>query len=290
MVSQKLFAAFAALSFVAGSEAALCRPKSSTSVDVASSSTVETSSVVTVSTESTTAATTTTESASSTVETSSTIVTISTDSTTVPTSTTESAPSTTESSSTVTTVSTDSTTLATSITQAASSTTSSAEPVITNILINGDFNDARTIKPWTSGLNGGIDGLGLDPDTQVQGWSLSLSTFGPMTSYYVFNTLDASRIVPGAEYDLSAYVNLDLNFGGGLGCQSVDIYCVWGGLNQAEGHTSATTTDGSFQVMTTTCRWSEEQAGDNPKILFKFECGNSYSHIDEVTLVGPLAQ
>lgn len=111
-----------------------------------------------------------------------------------------------------------------------------------------------------------------------------------MTSYYVFNTLDASRIVPGAEYDLSAYVNLDLDFGGDLGCRSVDIYCVWGGLNQAEGHTSATTTDGGFQEMTTTCRWSEEQAGDNPKILFKFVCGSSYSHIDEVTLVGPLAQ
>ncbi|KAI8659379.1 hypothetical protein LRP88_05945 [Fusarium phalaenopsidis] len=290
MVSQKLFAAFAALSFVAGSEAALCRPKSSTSVDVTSFSTVETSSVATVSTESTTVATTTTESASSTVETSSTIVTISTDSTTAPTSTTESASSTVESSSTITTVSTESTTLATSTTQAASSTTSSAEPVITNILINGDLNDGRTIKPWTSGLNGGTDGLSLDPDTQVQGWSLALSTSGSMTSYYVFNTLDASLIVPGAEYDLSAYVNLDLNFGAGLGCQSVDIYCVWGGLNQAEGHTSATTTDGGFQEMTTTCRWTEEQAGDNPKILFKFECGSSYSHIDEVTLVGPLAQ
>ncbi|RSL46990.1 hypothetical protein CEP54_013615 [Fusarium duplospermum] len=289
MVSQKLFAAFAALSFVAGSEAALCRPKSSTNVDVASSSTAESSSVATVSTGSTTVATTSTESASSTVETSSTTVTISTDSTTAPTSTTESASSTVESSSTIT-VSTDSTTLATSTTQAASSTTSSAEPVITNILINGDFNDGFSVDPWSSGLNGGYDGLSLDPDTQVQGFSLALSTSGSMTSYYVFNTLDASRIVPGAEYDLSAYVNLDLDFGGGWGCRSVDIYCVWGGLNQAEGHTSATTTDGRFQELTTTCRWTEEQAGDNPKILFKFECGTSYSHIDEVTLVGPLAQ
>ncbi|KAH7263963.1 hypothetical protein B0J15DRAFT_489581 [Fusarium solani] len=288
MVSQKLFAAFAALSFVAGSEAALCRPKSSTSVDGTSSSTVETSSVATVSTDSTTIAPTTTESASSTVETSSTIVTISTDSTTVPSSTTESASSTAESS-TITTVSTDSTTLATSTTQAASSTTSSAEPVITNILINGDFNDGRTIDPWTSGLNGGTDGLSLDPDTQVQGWSLSLYTTGSMTSYYVFNTLDASRIVPGAGYDLSAWVNLDYNSGGGYGCESVDVYCVWGGLNQAEGHTSTTNTGGRFQELATTCRWTAEQAGDNPKILFKFECGNSYSHIDEVTLVGPLA-
>ncbi|RSL79337.1 hypothetical protein CEP51_007429 [Fusarium floridanum] len=289
MVSQKLFAAFAALSFVAGSEAALCRPRSSTSVDVASSSTVETSSFVTVSTGSTTVSVTSTESASSTVETSSTIATISTDSTTAPTSTTESASSTVESSSTIT-VSTDSTTLATSTTQAASSTTSSAEPVITNILINGDFNDGYSVDPWSSGLNGGYDGLSLDPDTQVQGFSLALSTSGSMTSYYIFNTLDASRIVPGAEYDLSAYVNLDLDYGGGLGCQSVDIYCVWGGLNQAEGHTSATTTDGRFEELTTTCRWTEEQAGDNPKVLFKFLCGSSYSHIDEVTLVGPLAQ
>ncbi|RSL55059.1 hypothetical protein CEP53_007237 [Fusarium sp. AF-6] len=289
MVSQKLFAALAALSFVAGSEAALCRPKSSTSVDVTSSSTVDSSSVATVSTGSTAVSVTTTEPASSTVETSSTIATISTDSTTAPTSTTESASSTVESSSTIT-VSTDSTTLATSTTQVASSTTSSAEPVITNILINGDFNDGYSVDPWSSGLNGGYDGLSLDPDTQVQGFSLALSTSGSMTSYYVFNTLDASRIVPGAEYDLSAYVNLDLDYGGGLGCQSVDIYCVWGGLNQAEGHTSATTTDGRFEELTTTCRWTEEQAGDNPKVLFKFLCGSSYSHIDEVTLVGPLAQ
>ncbi|KAL2676734.1 hypothetical protein Neosp_010498 [[Neocosmospora] mangrovei] len=289
MVSQRLLAAFAALSFVAGSEAALCRPKSSTSVDVTSSSTAETSSVVTVSTESATAATATTESVSSTVETSSTFTTISTDSTTTLTST-ESASSAVESSSTVITVSTESTTLATSTTQAASSTTSASEPIITNILINGDFNDGRTIDPWTSGLNGGNDGLSLDPDTQVQGWSLALSTTGSMTSYYVFNTLDASRIVPGAGYDLSAYVDLAYNFGGGYGCESVDIYCVWGGLNQAEGHTSATTTDGRFQELTTTCRWTEEQAGDNPKVLFKFECANAYSHIDEVTLVGPLAQ
>ncbi|RMJ03694.1 hypothetical protein CDV36_014778 [Fusarium kuroshium] len=290
MVSQKLFAAFAALSFVAGSEAALCRPKSSTSVDVASSSTAETSSVATISTDSSTVSVTNTESASSTVEISSTFTTISTESTTAPTSTTESASSTVGSSSTITTISTDSTTLATSTTQAVSSTTSSAEPVITNILINGDFNDGYSVDPWSSGLNGGYDGLSLDPDTQVQGFSLALSTSGSMTSYYVFNTLDASRIVPGAGYDLSAYVNLDLDYGGGLGCQSVDIYCVWGGLNQAEGHTSATTTDGRFEELTTTCRWTEEQAGDNPKVLFKFLCGSSYSHIDEVTLVGPLAQ
>ncbi|KAJ4328050.1 hypothetical protein N0V84_001580 [Fusarium piperis] len=112
-----------------------------------------------------------------------------------------------------------------------------------------------------------------------------------MTSYYIFNALDASRIVPGAGYDLSVWVNLDLCYGSGMGCESVDVYCVWGGLNQAdEGHTSTTDTDGSFQKLTTTCRWNEEQAGDNPKILFKFECGDSNSRIDEVTLVGPLAQ
>ncbi|KAM0435132.1 hypothetical protein ACHAPT_003222 [Fusarium lateritium] len=279
MVSQKLFAAFAALSFVAGSEA-LCRPKSSTSVDVASSSTV-----ATVSTSSTTVATTTTGSASSTAETSSTI---STDSTTAPTSNTESASSSVESSTIA--ISTDSTTLATSTTQAASSTTSSSEPVVTNLLINGDFNDGYSIEPWTSGLNGGIDGLGLDPDTQKQGFSLAIAFYGSSsTSRYVFNALDGSRIVPGAAYELSAWVYPDANYNGNLGCRSLDIYCVWGGLNQAEGHTSTSTSQGTFEELTTTCRWTEEQAGDNPKILFKFECGESLSFIDEVQLVGPLA-
>ncbi|KAM5342664.1 hypothetical protein ACJ41O_013630 [Fusarium nematophilum] len=170
------------------------------------------------------------------------------------------------------------------------------EPVITNILVNGDFDFAggATVNPWTSDPSGGTDYLYEEYDGwfahEGQALGMAFPGVGPEgpTLYYIQSPVMSSRIVPDAEYALSAWVWLDTPSEGGFNCRSVEMHCVYGGLLTSEGGASLTDTGREFRRMRTTCRWTREQAWDRPKVLFVFECGISNNYLDTVELVGPM--
>ncbi|KAF5599193.1 hypothetical protein FPCIR_2589 [Fusarium pseudocircinatum] len=212
MASQRLFAAFAALSILIGSEASPCKPISSTTEIQATS---------TFSSETETA---TASDATFGTELTSTESSYVTDITITESETATSSAA--ESTSTVV-VSTTETSAFTSTTEPASTT--SAAPIETpTILINGDF-ETGSIAPW---VNFGIGAFADINPSPVHAGSYSLE-MGSQASEWsnVFQVLRKSTLVANQPYSLTLYAKVS----SGTSCTAFEAFIDNNDLNDAFG-------------------------------------------------------
>ncbi|KAK2123920.1 hypothetical protein NOF04DRAFT_1405862 [Fusarium oxysporum II5] len=267
MASQRLFAAFAALSILIGSEASPCKPISSTTGIQATS---------TFSSETETA---TASDATFTTELTSTESSYATDITITESETATSSAA--ESTSTVV-VSTTETSAFTSTTEAASTT--SAAPVETpTIIINGDF-ESGSIAPWS---NFGIGAYANIDSSTVHAGSCSL-TMGSQASEWsnTFQVLRKSTLVANQPYSLSLYAKVS----SGSSCTAFEAFIDNNDLNDSFGlrisvagvqiASDFTPLSGEFSLTQTALDSS------NPiRVVIRAKCGNgNVAWVDDVQL------
>ncbi|KAF4502709.1 hypothetical protein FAGAP_1050 [Fusarium agapanthi] len=265
MASQRLFAAFAALSILIGSEASPCKPVSSTTEIQATS---------TFSSETETA---TASDATFTTELTSTESSYVTDITT-----TESETATSSAAESTAVVSTTETSAFTSTTEAASTT--SAAPVETpTILVNGDF-ESGSIAPWSnSGLAAFAD---IDSSTVHAGsYSLKMGSQASEWSNTV-QILSKSALVANEPYSLSLYAKVS----SGSSCTAFQAFIDNNDLNDSFGPrisvsggqiaSDFTGLSGEFSLTQTALDSS------NPiRVVIRAKCSNGYvAWVDDVQL------
>ncbi|KAJ4249825.1 hypothetical protein NW762_012168 [Fusarium torreyae] len=262
MTSQKFLAAFAAISFLIGSQASPCRPISTTS---------EISTTIGAITE--TAGATETTAATSLETSSFTEITI-----------TESETASTDVATTTETTSLDVTTIetTTSTTEATSTTTSAASPTL---LINGDFETGNN-APWTySGLaaNAFID------DSRFNDGRFSFGMGSAASDWVtVVQTLDKSLLVADRPYKLSLYANVE----SASRCSSGVIMSIDNNNSLQSPFGTSVSVPGadleaSFTYVSGQFTFTEDAlAGDSPiRVVIKTKCSNTYTAwVDTVEL------
>ncbi|KAF5694037.1 hypothetical protein FDENT_1341 [Fusarium denticulatum] len=267
MASQRLFAAFAALSILLGSEASPCKPISSTTEIQATSTFSSETETATASDATFTTELTPTESS------------YVTDITITESETATSSAA--ESTSTVV-VSTTETSAFTSTTEPASTT--SAAPIETpTILINGDF-ESGSIAPWVNFGIGAFADISLSP---VHAGSYSLE-MGSQASEWsnVFQVLRKSTLVANQPYSLSLYAKVS----SGTSCTAFEAFIDNNDLSDAFGPRISvagaqiandfTGLSGEFSLTQTALD------SNNPiRVIIRAKCSNGFvAWVDDVQL------
>ncbi|KAF5533614.1 hypothetical protein FPHYL_13585 [Fusarium phyllophilum] len=267
MASQRLFAAFAALSILIGSEASPCKPISSTT---------EIQATLTFSSETETA---TASDATFTTELTSTESSYVTDITIIESETATSSAA--ESTSTMV-VSTTETSAFTSTTEAGSTT--SAAPVETPaILINGGF-ESGSIAPWSNFGIGAFADIDLSP---VLSGSYSLemgSQAGEWSN--TFQVLRKSTLVANVPYGLSLYAKVSSD----SSCTAFEAFIDNNDLNDAFGlriSVSGSQIAGDFTPLSGEFSLTQTALDNsNPiRVVIRAKCSNGYvAWVDDVQL------
>ncbi|KAF5682118.1 hypothetical protein FCIRC_5164 [Fusarium circinatum] len=210
MASQRLFAAFAALSILIGSEASPCKPISSTTEIQATSTFSSETETATASDATFTTEVTSTESSYVTH------ITV-TDSETATSSAAES----------TVVVSTTETSAFTSTTEAAS-TTSAAPVEAPTLVVNGDF-ESGSVTPWS---NSGLGAFANIDSSTVHAGSYSLK-MGSQASEWsnTVQTLSKSALVANVPYSLTLYAKVS----SGSSCTGVQAFIDNNDLNDSFG-------------------------------------------------------
>ncbi|KAG5789730.1 hypothetical protein H9Q69_011205 [Fusarium xylarioides] len=272
MASQKLFAAFAALSILIGSEASPCKPISSTTE-------IQATEIQATSTFSSETETATASDATFTTELTSTESSYVTDITITESETATSSAA--ESTSTVV-VSTTETSAFTSTTEAASP--ASAAPVETPaILINGDF-ESGSIAPWS---NFGIGAFADIDSSTVHAGSYSLK-MGSQASEWsnTFQVLSKSTLVANEPYSLSLYAKVS----SGTSCTAFEAFIDNNDLNDAFGlriSVSGSQIAGDFTPLSGEFSLTQTALDNsNPiRVVIRAKCSNGYvAWVDDVQL------
>jgi hypothetical protein len=267
MASQRLLAAFAALSILIGSEASPCKPISSTTEIQATSTFSSETETATASDATFTSELTSTESS------------YATDITITESETATSSEA--ESTSTVV-VSTTETSAFTSTTEAASTT--SAAPVETpTIIINGDFETGSTV-PW---VNFGIGAFAGIDSSAIYAGSYSLK-IGSQASEWsnVFQVLSKSTLVANQPYSLTLYAKVS----SGTSCSAFEAFIENNENNDAFGPRISVT---GAQIANDFTRLSGEFSltqtaldGNDPiRVMIRAKCSNGFvAWVDDVHL------
>ncbi|KAF5646003.1 hypothetical protein F52700_1952 [Fusarium sp. NRRL 52700] len=267
MASQRLFAAFAALSILIGSEASPCKPISSTTEIQATSTFSSETETATASDATFTGELTSAESSYATG------ITI---------TESETATSTADESSSTVVVSSTETSAFTSTTEAV--TTTSATPIETPaILINGGF-ESGSIEPWS---NSGIGAFANIDSSTVHAGSYSLR-MGSQASEWsnTVQVLSKSALVANEPYSLSLYAKVS----SGSSCSAFQAFIDNNDLNDAFGPRISvagaqiaddfTGLSGEFSLTQTALDSS------NPiRVVIRAKCSNGYvAWVDDVQL------
>ncbi|KAF4335415.1 hypothetical protein FBEOM_10730 [Fusarium beomiforme] len=259
MASQRLFAAFAALSVLVGSEASPCKPISSTTQIEATSTFSSEFETATASDATFTTGFTSTETDYATE------ITI-TDSETKVSSAAEST-----------------TTLAVSTTQPASTTTSAAPIEVPTILVNGDF-ETGDIAPW---FNFGIGAFANIVTDEVSQGTYSLKIGSQASDWSnVVQVLRKSTLVANQPYSLSIYAKVS----SGSKCTAVEAFIDNNDLNDSFGtriRAAGAQLSNGFVGLSGDFYLTQAALDSNNaiRIVIRASCSNGYvAYVDNVQL------